>query len=245
MYVEGLRAVIRACPDLQVCVVPVGVGERRRRRPAVPSKRGPWGGSGCLPGGATLLLLPLLPASLLAQPQTFAISSGQQVAGLVSVNDTLVAELASYCPRVAALELSDTSVSDAGLEAIAAAYGPQLKSLQLNYSRRWAARGVAALAAACTSLQCFAAAASAGLDDAGLAALGGGCTQLALVCVDRCTHVSLDGVMRLVNRCPGIKYVEMAGIHRQSHPEQQAAFGRWCQQRRLRYDPYSGLLASE
>ena len=161
------------------------------------------------------------------------------------MGDEVVADLAACCPALAALELSDTAVGDAGLEAIAEAYGPQLRELTLNYSRRWGGRGVAALAARCPALRAFSAAASPGLDDAGLSALGGGCPQLAYVRVDRCTHVSVDGVMRLVNRCPGVRLVAMAGVHRQSAPDQQAAFARWAAQRGLRYDAHAGVLAAE
>lgn len=146
------------------------------------------------------------------------------------------------CPHITALSLSDTAVGDRGLAAIAAALGSQLRSLQLNSTRGWGAQGGAALAARCPQLQCFSAAASGAEDDA-LAALGAGCPQLNFVCVDRCRDVTLDGVMRLVNRRPSLQYVELAGVQRQSPSEQQAAFGRWVQRRGLRFDPRSGLLA--
>lgn len=134
-------------------------------------------------------------------------------------------------------------MGDRGLAAIAAAYGPQLHSLQLNYSRGWGEAGVGALAAACAQLQCFSAAAS-GVSDGALAALGTGCPALGFVCVDRCRQVSLDGVMRLLNCCPSVQLVEMAGIQRQSGAEQQAAFARWVQRRGLRFDARAGLLAA-
>ena len=153
-----------------------------------------------------------------------------------------VEELAARCPHITALELSDTSVGDAGLSAIAAAYGPQLLSLQLNYTRRWGMWGAQALASRCTQLQFFSAASSGMTDDA-LAMLGS-CPQLAFVCIDRCRQLSLDGVMRLVNRCPTVQYVEMAGLFRQSPPEQQAAFSRMVQQRGMSYDARSGLLVA-
>lgn len=160
------------------------------------------------------------------------------------MSDELAAELAARCPALTALELSDTAVGDAGLQVVAEAYGGQLRELTLNYSRRWGPRGVAALATRCAALRHFSAAASPGLDDASLSALGAGCPQLAYVRVDRCAHVSLDGVMRLVNRCPGVRLVAMAGIHCQSSAEQQAAFGRWAAQRGLRFDAPAGLLAA-
>lgn len=150
-------------------------------------------------------------------------------------------ELAQRCPQIAVLELSDTSVGDPGLAAVAAAYGPQLTSLRLNYTRRWGAHGAAALAARCTALQCFSAACSPLTDD-GLAALAAGCLHLAAVCVDRCARVSLDGVMRLVNRRPSVHRVQMAGIFRQSPGEQQAFFTAWARQHGLQYQPRSGLL---
>lgn len=48
--------------------------------------------------------------------QAFSISSDQQAAGLASVGDAFVAELAQRCPHITALELSDTSVRAAGAD---------------------------------------------------------------------------------------------------------------------------------
>lgn len=48
------------------------------------------------------------------QLQAFSISSDQQAAGLASVGDAFVAELVQRCPRISALELSDTSVRRRG-----------------------------------------------------------------------------------------------------------------------------------
>jgi hypothetical protein len=191
VYLQGLRAVIRACPLLE----------------------------------------------------SFSVSSGQESVSLGSVTDELVAELAARCPRIAALELSDTRVGDAGLAAIAAAYGPQLRSLQLNYTRMWGQWGSMALAQRCRTLRVFSAASSAATDDA-LSLLGGGCPQLALVCVDRCCRVSLDGIMRLVNRGPSLQYVQMAGIYRRAAAEQRTAFDAWVQRRGLQFDARRGLLAA-
>lgn len=57
-----------------------------------------------------------LRAVMAACPQlhAFSVSSDQQAAGLASVGDAFVAELAQRCPRITALELSDTSVGVAG-----------------------------------------------------------------------------------------------------------------------------------
>ncbi|KAL4448283.1 hypothetical protein ABPG75_005502 [Micractinium tetrahymenae] len=173
------------------------------------------------------------------QLQAFSISSDQQAVGLASVGDAFVAELAQRCPRITALELSDTSVGDAGLAAIAAAYGPQLSALSLNYTRRWSGRAMAELAAACPRLQVFSATAAAGLTDDALAALGASCRQLTLVRVDRCPGLTLDGVLRLVNRSTNhegggaLRRVEMAGVWRQSTPEQQAFSSAGCRRRAL------------
>lgn len=162
---------------------------------------------------------------------------------LGSVTDELVAELAASCPRIAALELSDTRVRDAGLADIATAYGPRLRSLRINYTRAWGQWGALALAQRCRSLRAFSAASSAATDDT-LSLLGGGCQQLALVCVNRCPRVSLDGIMRLVNRGPSLQCVQMAGIYRRATAEQRSAFDAWVQRRGMRFDARSGLLAA-
>ncbi|KAL4421823.1 hypothetical protein ABPG77_001612 [Micractinium sp. CCAP 211/92] len=180
--------------------------------------------------------------------QAFSISSDQQAAGLASVGDAFVAELAQRCPRITALELSDTSVGDDGLAAIAAAYGHQLAALSLNYTQHWSGRALAELAAACPRLQAFSAVAAAGLTDDALAALGASCHELVAVRVDRCPDVTLDGVLRLVNRSTNheggstLQEVEMAGVWRQSSPEQQAFFERWVRARGFHFDARGGLL---
>lgn len=138
-------------------------------------------------------------------------------------------------------------VGDAGLTAIAA-YGPQLSTLSLNYTHRWSGRSLVELAAALPRLKVFSAVAAAGLTDDALAALGASCPELSLVRVDRCPGVTVDGVLRLVNRSTNrdagsmLQRVEMAGVFRQSGPEQRAYFERWVQVRGFRFDERGGLL---
>lgn len=200
-----------------------------------------WCGSGvCLQGLRAVV-------AACPQLQAFAISSDQQAAGLASVGDAFVAELVQRCTRISALELSDTSVGDAGLTAIAA-YGPQLSTLSLNYTHRWSGRSLVELVAALPRLKVFSAVAAAGLTDDALAALGASCPELSLVRVDRCPGVTVDGVLRLVNRSTNrdagsmLQRVEMAGVFRQSGPEQRAYFERWVQVRGFRFDERGGLL---
>lgn len=139
-------------------------------------------------------------------------------------------------------------MGDAGLAAIAAAYGCQLSALSLNYTRRWSGPALAGLAAACPRLQAFSAAAAVGMTDDALAALGASCRELVLVRADRCPGVTLDGVLRLVNRSTNqeggglLQRVEMAGVWRQSGPEQQALFERWVQARGFHFDARGGVL---
>lgn len=104
---------------------------------------------------------------------------------------------------------------------------------------------MAALAGRCRELQSFSAASSGGLDDDGLAALGAGCPKLTFVGVDRCAQVTLDGIMRLANRCAALQVVGMAGVHGRAGAEQQAAFARWVEARGWRFDHRAGLLAAQ
>lgn len=122
VFLDGIRAVIRACPRLQAS----GCGEGPARFPS------PAVAAVATAACAELLLTPLpaeepTPSRPCPRAQVFSISCGQQAGGLASVDDALVLELAACCPRVTALELSDTRVGDRGLAAIAAAYGPQLQ----------------------------------------------------------------------------------------------------------------------
>lgn len=181
--------------------------------------------------------------------QAFSVSCGQESISLRSVGDAFVAELASACPHIAALELSDTSVGDLGLETVAVAYGPRLTTLVLNYTKQWGARGAVAVAAACPGLQAFSAVAAPGVTDDSLAALGASCRQLSFVCVDRCPNVTLDGVLRLVNRSGNgeggsvLRAVELAGVFRQSAREQQTFFGHWVAARGFHFDVRTGVLS--
>ena len=227
-----------ACRRLHGClhITDWGLKQLAAERPPLHTFALEWCGGGVYLDGLRALIrsCPLLEA--------FSVSSGQESFSLGSVTDELVRELVACCPRIAALELSDTRVGDAGLAAIAAANGRQLQSLQLNYTRAWGQWGVLALAQHCKALQFFSAASSAITDDA-LSLLGGGCPALAFVCVDRCRQVSLDGIMRLVNRGLAVQYVEMAGVFGRSSAEQRAVFGAWVQRRGMQYDARSGLLA--
>ena len=205
-------------------------------------------------------MLPPLPPPPTDLLRSFAVSSPQESVSLRSVGDAFASELAAHCPLLSRLELSDTAVGDEGLAALAAAFGPRLRYLALNYSPGWSGAALARLVGACPLLESFSAVRSPGVSDDALGTLGALCPRLVAVCVDRCRRVTLDGVMRLVNAASSaadgggggggggfvgpLRRVQLAGVYAQSPPGQQLFFGHWAAARDLRWDARRGALTA-
>lgn len=205
VYVQGLTALVRACPRLEE--FSISCDQESRSLNSVGDSLAVELAAGC----------PYIVHLQLVRVQARC----PHVEAIMSVSHWLT--FTAGC-----VLQSDTCVGDSGLSAVARAHGPQLLSLALNYTSCWTAWGMQAVGQRCKALRTFSACNSC-LTPRGLMMLVLGCPALQELHLDRCRRIDLPVLARALHAARSLRRVAMAGAWRAASAEQRVEFKRWAE----------------